>query len=132
MVIYMKMSTRGRYALLIMINLAKSDSYVSLKDISDKEKISMKYLEKIISLLSKAGLVSVSHGKNGGYKLNKKPEEYTIGEILRVTEGDMKPVPCIKDANCDKVSTCEMYSFWNGLYENINNYVDDKTLKDFI
>ena len=125
------MSTRGRYALLIM-NLAKSDDYVSLKEIALKENISIKYLEKIMSLLSKAELVESSHGKNGGYRLLRKPSEYKIGDILRVTEGTMEPVPCIKDENCNKKDTCELYSFWNGLYDNINNYVDDKTLEDFI
>lgn len=115
-----------------MINLAKSDDYVSIKEIADKESISIKYLEKIMSLLSKAGLVESSHGKNGGYKLNRKPNEYSIGEILRVTEGPMEPAPCVKDENCDKKDTCELYSFWNGLYDNINNYVDDKTLEDFM
>ena len=126
------MSTRGRYGLSIMINLAKSDSNLSIHDIAIKENISEKYLEKIMSLLVKSKLVISSHGKNGGYRLTRKPEEYTIGEILRVCEGDMAPVPCIKDETCDKVSTCEMYAFWNGLYDNINQYVDNKTLKDFL
>lgn len=126
------MSTRGRYALLMMLDLAKSDTYLSIKDISEKENISMKYLEKIMILLNKAELVSVSHGKNGGYMLNRKPEDYRIGEILRVTEGDMKPVPCIKDEKCEKINSCELYLFWNGLYDNINNYIDDKTLADFM
>lgn len=128
----MKVSTRGRYALAFMIELAKNDDYVSIKDVSEKENISMKYLEKIVSLLCKAGLVSSSHGKNGGYKLSKKPEEYNIGEILRVTEGDMKPAPCIKDNSCEKINTCEMYSFWNGLYNNINDYVDNKKLSELL
>ncbi len=126
------MSTRGRYGLIIMIDLAKSDTNLSIHDIALKENISEKYLEKIMSLLSKANLVTSIHGKNGGYKLSKDPSLYSVGEILRVCEGDMAPVPCIKDENCDKKDTCEMYSFWNGLYNNINNYVDDKTLKDFM
>ena len=128
----MKISTRGRYGLIIMIDLAKSDTNLSIHDIALKENISEKYLEKIMSLLSKANLVTSIHGKNGGYKLSKDPSLYSVGEILRVCEGDMAPVPCIKDENCDKKDTCEMYSFWNGLYNNINNYVDDKTLKDFM
>jgi Rrf2 family protein len=128
----MKMSTRGRYGLTIMIDLAKSDTSLSIHDIAIKENISEKYLEKIMSLLSKAKLVTSIHGKNGGYMLSKDPSLYSIGEILRVCEGDMAPVPCVKDENCDKKDTCEMYSFWNGLYNNINNYVDDKTLKDFM
>ena len=126
------MSTRGRYALLVMVYLAKCEGFTSLKEISSHENISLKYLEKIMSLLTKADLVSVSHGKNGGYKLNKKPEEYKVGDILRVCEGDMAPAPCVKDASCEKLSTCEMYAFWNGLYDNINNYFDDKTLKDLL
>ena len=128
----MKMSTKGRYGLTIMIKLAKSDNYLSIHDIATAEDISEKYLEKIMAILSKAKLVSSIHGKNGGYKLNRKPEEYKIGEILRVLEGDMAPAPCVKDANCDKINTCEMYSFWNGLYSNMNDYLDDKTLKDFL
>ena len=126
------MSTRGRYGLIIMVELAKSDTNLSIHDIAIKANISEKYLEKIMSLLSKAKLVISTHGKKGGYKLSKKPEEYSVGEILRVCEGDMAPVPCIKDEKCDKKDSCEMYSFWNGLYDNINNYFDDKTLKDFM
>ena len=126
------MSTRGRYGLIIMIDLAKSVTNLSIHYIALKENISEKYLEKIMSLLSKANLVTSIHGKNGGYKLSKDPSLYSVGEILRVCEGDMAPVPCIKDENCDKKDTCEMYLFWNGLYNNINNYVDDKTLKDFM
>ncbi len=126
------MSTRGRYGLTIMVNLAKSDSNLSIHDIAIKENISEKYLEKIMSLLVKSKMVVSSHGKNGGYRLTKDPGEYKIGEILRVCEGDMAPVPCIKDEKCDKVASCEMYAFWNGLYNNINQYMDDKTLKDFL
>lgn len=128
----MKVSTKGRYALIIMINLAKSDTYLSLKEISEKENISMKYLEKIMSILVKNNLVKVSHGKNGGYMLNRKPEEYSLGDILRICEGDMAPAPCIKDETCEKMNTCEMYKFWNGLYDNMNDYMDNKTLKDLL
>lgn len=127
----MKISSKGRYALIIMIDLAKNE-YMSLKDISIKENISMKYLEKIISLLLKAGLVTSVHGKFGGYKLSKNVDEYKIGDILRVTEGEVLLTPCIKDNKCDKLSTCEMYAFWNGLNSDINNYMDNKTLKDLI
>ena len=126
------MSTKGRYGIIIMIDLAKADDYLSIHDISVKENISEKYLGKIIALLTKAKLVSSTHGKNGGYKLNREPKDYTVGEILRALEGDMAPVPCVKDAKCDKIATCEMYNFWNGLYDNINNYVDDKTLDELL
>ena len=128
----MKMSTKGRYGLIIMIDLAHAGDYLSIHDIAEKEDMSEKYLGKIMTLLSKAKLVASSHGKNGGYKLTKEPKDYTIGEILRALEGDMAPAPCVKDAKCDKISTCEMYSFWNGLYNNINNYVDDKTLDELL
>ena len=126
------MSTKGRYGLIIMINLAKAENPLSIHDISIKEDISEKYLEKIMAILSKAKLVSSLHGKNGGYKLNRDASDYSVGEILRVLEGDMAPAPCIKDSSCNKVSTCEMYSFWNGLYNNMNEYVDNKTLKDLL
>ena len=128
----MKMSTKGRYGIIIMIDLAKAGDYLSIHDIAEKEDMSEKYLGKIISLLIKAKLVTSSHGKNGGYKLTKEPKDYTVGEILRVLEGDMAPAPCVKDNKCDKIDTCEMYSFWNGLYNNINNYVDDKTLDELL
>ncbi len=126
------MSTKGRYGLIIMIDLAKAGDYLSIHDISEKENISEKYLGKIMALLSKAKLVSSTHGKNGGYKLNRKPKDYKLGEILRALEGDMAPAPCVKDNKCDKIDTCEMYTFWNGLYNNINNYVDDKTLDELL
>ena len=126
------MSTKGRYGLIIMIDLAKAGDYLSIHDISEKENISEKYLGKIIALLSKAKLVSSTHGKNGGYKLNREPKDYKLGEILRALEGDMAPAPCVKDNKCDKIDTCEMYTFWNGLYNNINHYVDDKTLDELL
>lgn len=128
------MSTRGRYALIIMVDLAKNkDSYLSLNEIASKENISVKYLERIMSLLLKSELVSVTRGKNGGYKLVRKPEEYTLGEIFRVTEGDMKPIDCIgNDETCEKKDECQLYMFYEGLFNNMNNYMDNKTLKDFI
>lgn len=130
----MKISTRGRYALVIMINLAKNyedNSYLSLKDISKKENISLKYLEKIISLLNKAEFLETSRGVSGGYKLKKKPSEYKIGDILRASEGDMAPIDCL-NKYCKKKNKCKTFSFWEGLYDEINNYIDDKTLQDFL
>lgn len=131
----MKISTKGRYALRIMIDLANNidNGYISLKDISARQNVSIKYLEQIVSLLNKAGLLSVARGNNGGYKLNKKPEEYTVGSILRAAEGDLAPIMCVsEDGTCEKKGACITYSFWEGLDEVINNYVDSKSLADLL
>ena len=129
----MKISTRGRYALRIMADLAinKNDKFISLKDISIRQQISMKYLEQIISVLNKAGYLESSRGINGGYKLKKEPNEYIVGDILRVAEGDLAPVHCLNDG-CNRKKICKTYNFWKGLDEVITNYVDSKTLEDLI
>lgn len=129
----MKISTRGRYALRIMTDLAMNndDSFISLKDISSRQQISMKYLEQIISLLNKAGYLDSLRGINGGYKLNRKPSEYRIGDILRIAEGDLTPVFCVHD-DCERKNECKTYNFWKGLDEVIANYVDNKTLEDLL
>ncbi len=132
----MKMSTRGRYALIVMIDLAKNydkEDYLSLKEISEKENISLKYLEKIMMLLNKAKFLEVSRGNNGGYRLKNEPSSYKVGDILRVTEGNLAPISCLgKNGECKKSSICETMPFWNGLYNEINEYVDSKTLADFL
>ena len=132
----MKVSTKGRYALIIMINLAKNyenGTYMSLKEISEKENISFKYLEKIIGILNKNGYLDVQRGNTGGYKLKNKPEEYTVGEILRSTEGDLTPTTCLGNhEECKVKDKCTVYPFWEGLYSEINEYVNSKTLKDYI
>lgn len=129
----MKISTRGRYALRVMIDLAMNENngYISLKDIAKRQEISMKYLEQIVSVLNKAGLVDALRGNNGGYKLNRKPSEYKVGEILRMSEGDLTPVYCIHE-NCSRKKNCKSYSFWKGLDKTITDYVDSKTLEDLI
>lgn len=129
----MKISTRGRYALRIMTDLAMNndDSFISLKEISSRQQISMKYLEQIISLLNKAGYLDSLRGINGGYKLNRKPSEYRIGDILRIAEGDLTPVFCVHD-DCERKNECKTYNFWKGLDEVIANYVDSKTLEDLL
>ncbi len=129
----MKISTRGRYALRVMIDLAMNEKngYISLKDIANRQEISMKYLEQIVSVLNKAGLIDALRGNNGGYKLNRKPNEYKVGEILRVSEGDLTPVYCIHE-NCSRKKNCKSYSFWKGLDKTITDYVDSKTLEDLI
>ena len=131
----MKISTKGRYALRVMIDLAinNNDEFISLKDISIRQGVSIKYLEQIVSLLNKAKLLQTARGNNGGYKLNKKIEEYTVGEILRAAEGDLAPITCVKEeAKCDKKSGCLTYNFWKGLDDVINEYIDSKTLADLI
>lgn len=132
----MKVSTKGRYALIIMINLAKNyknNTYMSLKEISDKENISFKYLEKIIGILNKNNYLDVQRGNNGGYKLKDDPSKYKIGDILKVAEGDLSPVTCLGNhEECKIKDTCVVYPFWEGLYDEINDYVNSKTLKDYI
>lgn len=132
----MKISTRGRYALRFMIDLAQHDSgdFTALKDISERQNISVKYLEQITSLLSKFGLLQSVRGPQGGYKLAKKPEEYTIGEILRITEGNLAPVTCLEPEHnaCPRAGSCLTLGVWVGLEKVVNEYLDGKTLKDLV
>lgn len=132
----MKISTRGRYALRFMIDLAQHDSteYTALKDISERQEISIKYLEQITSLLSKFGLLQSVRGPQGGYKLAKKPAEYTVGEILRITEGDLSPVACLAQTEntCPKRKDCPTLDLWSGLNKVINGYLNSKTLEDLV
>jgi len=132
----MKISTKGRYALAIMIYLAKKykdDVFVSLKEISENENISLKYLEKIMISLNKNDYFIVLRGANGGYKLKYSPEKYIIGDILRTSEGDLSPVKCLtNNSYCMKQKKCGPYDFYNGLYKTINKYIDSKSLKDLI
>ena len=120
----MKISTKGRYALAIMLDLAMNnpEEYISLKDIATRQEISIKYLERIIAILNKAGYVKSSRGNAGGYKLARKPDEYKVGDILRTAEGE----------GCHKQDSCLTYAFWQGLDNAIENYVDSKTLEDLI
>ncbi|MDE5764876.1 MAG: Rrf2 family transcriptional regulator [Ruminococcus sp.] len=133
----MKVSTRGRYALRIMTELAKAkpDEYISLNSLSEKQSISQKYLEQIVPLLTRAGFIKSTRGNKGGYSLKKNPDKITVGDILRATEGSLAPVPCVesKEENtCEKISYCTTYKIWFGLYEVINNYLDGITLKQII
>lgn len=131
----MKISTKGRYALRVMIDLALNNNgkYISLKDIAERQEISNKYLEQIISLLNKAGYLETARGNTGGYKLAKEPKEYTVGNILRATEGDLAPIYCLtEDGECDRQKGCKTYSFWKGLDDVINKYIDSRTLQDLI
>ena len=130
----MKISTKGRYALRVMIDLAVNDKgdYVSLKDISNRQEVSLKYLEQIMAMLNKAGYVKSTRGNNGGYRLAKSPEEYKVGDILRKTEGDLAPIACVNGEECGKRENCKTFKFWQGLDNVINEYVDRKTLADLI
>lgn len=131
----MKISTKGRYALRVMIDLALNNNgkYISLKDIAERQEISNKYLEQIISLLNKAGYLETARGNTGGYKLAKEPKEYIVGDILRATEGDLAPIYCLTENDeCDRQKGCKTYSFWKGLDDVINKYIDSKTLEDLI
>ncbi len=127
-------STRGRYALRIMIHLAiySNDNFISLKDISNRYEISAKYLEQIIALLNKAGYLISSRGNNGGYKLSKDPKEYTAGDILRAAEGSLSPINCLKNEinQCERSEKCITLDFWKNYYKVINDYVDSVTLYD--
>jgi len=131
----MKISTKGRYALTIMIHLGKNyenGSFLSLTEISEREKISLKYLEKIMISLKKADFFDVQKGKDGGYKLKHDPKDITIGSIIRAAEEDLDVTDCIKNDTCPNKSNCGTYSLWKGLSDEINEYLDGKTLKEFI
>lgn len=132
----MKISAKGRYALRLMIDLAEHDSgdWISLKDISKRQDISVKYLEQIVTLLSRAGFLKSARGPQGGYMLARNPEEYTSGEILRVVEGELVPVACMEDSpnQCPRYDECCTIGFWEGLYQVINEYVDAVTLEDLM
>ena len=132
----MKISTKGRYALRMMLDLAvhRSDGFIALKDIADRQNISKKYLEQIVPLLNKADLLRTNRGYQGGYALSKNPDQYTVGEILRVTEGSLCPVSCLQDPvnECPRASECITLPVWEGLYKAINNSLDSVTLHDII
>jgi len=130
----MKISTRGRYALRFMIDLAQHQNgdAVTLKDISHRQEISVKYLEQIVTLLNRGGLIRSVRGNQGGYLLAREAKAYTIGDILRVVEGDLFPVACMEnDPNqCGRYPICKTIRFWNGLYKTVNDYVDSVTLDE--
>ena len=132
----MKVSTKGRYALRLMTDIAAHDGhgYVSLKDVAERQNISMKYLEQIAGLLAKAGLLRSGRGAQGGYRLVRAPEDYSVGSILRLTEGTLAPVACLAgEANgCERCGECPTLDFWTGLYATVNAYIDRYTLADLL
>lgn len=132
----MKISTKGRYALRLMLDIAVygADKNVSIRDTAKRQNISVKYLEQIVSVLVRVGYLKSIRGAQGGYRLSKKPADYTVGDILRITEGSLAPVACLEDEvnQCPRVEQCPIVSVWEGLYNTINNYVDSITLEDMI
>lgn len=132
----MMISTRGRYALRVLIDLAENADagYVPMKDIAERQDISLKYLERIVPVLCKNGIIEGLQGKGGGYRLLKKPEECRIGDVLRLTEGDLAPVACLEtDAKpCARADRCRTYPMWVEFYEMINRFFDDKTLAGLV
>ena len=132
----MKISTRGRYAIRLMIDLAEHNNgeYITLMDIAKRQEISEKYLEAIVSILSKNNLLVSLRGKGGGYKLAKDPESYTIGSILRLTEGSLVPVACLEGENnsCSRSPECQTIDLWEGLNKLINEYLDGVTIADLM
>lgn len=132
----MKISTKGRYALRLMLDLAtyNTGEPIALKDIARRQNISEKYLEQIISILNKAGFVRSIRGAQGGYVLTRDIKDYTVGMILRLTEGELAPVNCVgRDAvSCDRMESCVTVRIWQKLYDAINGVVDNITLADLV
>lgn len=132
----MMISTKGRYALRVMIDLAQNNTgeFISLKDVAGRQGISMKYLEMIVSLLNKGKMVESQRGKSGGYRLARKPSEYTIESILTLTEGTLAPVNCVENGakNCDRAANCITLPLWQKLDHVIDEYLESVTLEDLI
>ena len=131
----MKISTKGRYALRLMLDLAMNgeNNVVRIKDIAERQQISDKYLEQIISVLNKAGYVRSTRGPQGGYSLRKAPEEYTVGDILRLTEGSLAPVACVEEeGSCEREVDCVTVEAWKRLNQAISDVVDHITLADLV
>lgn len=132
----MRISTKGRYALRLMLDLAMNgeSSVVRIKDIAARQEISDKYLEQIISILNKAGYVRSVRGPQGGYSLKKKPEEYTVGMILRLTEGSLAPVSCVEEdaLQCNREEECATVEVWKRLNQAVNDVLENMTLADLV
>lgn len=133
----MRISTKGRYALRLMLDIAMNDAEgkpVRVKDIAKRQEVSGKYLEQIVSVLTKAGYLRSIRGPQGGYLLTKHPDEYTVGMILRITEGSMEPVPCLEEGSevCERMEECITLPLWRKLNEAISGVFDHTTLADLI
>lgn len=131
----MKISTKGRYALRMLIDLAENGNsgYVALKDIAERQGISKKYLEQIVPILSRGKILKTTRGFQGGYMLSAPPENFTVGQILRLTEGSLAPVACAEcPEECERSGVCKTLCIWQGLNRVINEYLDSITLKDAV
>ena len=132
----MIVSTKGRYALWVMVHFATkgAGNYIPLKEIAEAEGISQKYLESIMTVLSKAGFVDAVHGKGGGYRLNREPKEYTVGSILKLTEGNLAAVSCTSQgpAACSRSTCCQTKPMWDRLDAMIDSFFEGITLADLL
>lgn len=132
----MMISTRGRYCLRVMIDLAEhqGEGYIRMKDVADRQGLSLKYLEKILPILVKNDIVEGIQGKGGGYRLRRAPKEYTLGEILRLTEGTLAPVACLEcgAAPCERAADCRTLPVWVELDRIISEYLDSVTIADLL
>ena len=130
----MLISTKGRYALQVMCDLLAHDSgdYVPLKEIAARQDISLKYLESITKTLVRGNLIAASSGRGGGYRLLRDGDGYTVGEILRCTEGSLAPVACVEESSCNRQDACMACSLWAGLQDAIDGYLDGITLQELL
>lgn len=132
----MKISTKGRYALRMLVDLAENqkDGYISLKEIAERQQLSKKYLEQIVPVLNHANVLQTNRGFQGGYRLAKPASSYTVGDILRLTEGGLAPVSCLdQEPNlCERAATCITLPLWKGLNRVINDYLDGITIQDLV
>lgn len=132
----MRISTKGRYALRMLIDLAEHQhsGFVALKDIAQRQNISKKYLEQIVPVLNRSDILKTNRGFQGGYQLSRTPDKYTVGEILRLTEGSLAPVACVEQdpIECPRSGECATLPLWQGLNRVINDYLDNITLQDIL
>ena len=132
----MKISTKGRYALRMLLDLAEHQNgdFIALKDIAERQGISKKYLEQIVPLLNNSGILKTNRGYQGGYRLASSPSNYTIGKILKITEGGIAPIACLENntLECERAADCMTLPMWKGLYKVIDDYLENITLQDIL
>ena len=132
----MTISTKGRYGLRLVLDLAahKEDGYISLKSVAERQNVSKKYLEQIVPVYTAAGILRTVRGPQGGYMLADDPRSYTVGDVLRLTEGELTPVPCAGQdpVECDRCESCMTFFIWKGLNQVISDYLDGMTIQDVL